>query len=333
LLSLSLGARVAVMAVNNVKNDSELRKALPEASRWYVRLQASDVDDRDHAAWQAWLSQSPSHQQAWQQVENLSAQLGQLPSSLVRATLNSADISRRQMLRHLGMLALVAPLGFAVWQLAPWQQWSAQYATATGEQRRIDLPDGSQLTLNTASAVDIQFDSEARHIRLYQGEILVETAHDPQTPSRPFFVDTPQGRVQALGTRFTVRLDDDYSRVAVLEKTVRIFPGNASESLDLHQGQQASFSKQQSQLSAKPMDESWWTGNLMVVDMPLRDLLNELSRYRKGSLTCVDEVAALKISGAFPLKDTDRALAAITRSFPVREERFTPWWVRLVVAH
>lgn len=312
--------------------NDDLKKAIPEASRWYVRLRADDVNEHEKAAWQAWLNQSSNHQQAWQQIENLQTQLGRVPANLIATTLKTTDLSRRQLLRQLGMFALVAPIGVATWKLAPWQQWRAQYVTATGEQRRIDLPDGSQFTLNTATAADVEFDSQTRRIRLYQGEILVETRPDPQAPARPFFVETPQGRVQALGTRFTVRLQNHRSRVSVLEKTVRIFPSKGFDNLDLQHGQQARFSSHKVRRLSQPVSDSWWTGSLIVVDMPLRHLLAELSRYRKGSLSCSDDVAALKVSGAFPLRDTDRALVAISHAFPVREERFTPWWVRLVAA-
>src|SRR5690606_11580505 len=83
--------------------------------------------------------------------------------------------------------------------------WTADYRTATGEQRRSVLADGTQLQLNTASAVDVAYDANSRRLVLREGEILITTAPDPA--GRPFFVQTPQGIVQALGTRFSVRSD------------------------------------------------------------------------------------------------------------------------------
>ncbi|KAG1389316.1 hypothetical protein G6F59_015591 [Rhizopus arrhizus] len=68
------------------------------------------------------------------------------------------------------------------------------------------LVDGSVLHLDTGTAVDIAFDAHARLLRLRHGQMLVETAADPQRPARPFRVTTPYGTLQALGTRFSVRL-------------------------------------------------------------------------------------------------------------------------------
>ncbi|MBD3649871.1 MAG: iron dicitrate transport regulator FecR, partial [Alcanivorax sp.] len=75
---------------------------------------------------------------------------------------------------------------------------------------------------------------------------------------------------------------------------------------------------------------SWAGGKLMVVDMPLRELLAELGRYRRGHLACSDAVAGLRVSGTFPLTDTDRALGVITEAFPLRQRRLTDYWVTLL---
>jgi transmembrane sensor len=98
------------------------------------------------------------------------------------------------------------------------------HSTDTGEIREIALPDGTRVTLASASAVDLRFDDRERLLILRAGEILVNTASDPQAPSRPFRVHNRHGVVRALGTRFTVRQNADDSRVAVLEGAVEVRP-------------------------------------------------------------------------------------------------------------
>ncbi|KAG1059180.1 hypothetical protein G6F40_018182 [Rhizopus arrhizus] len=63
--------------------------------------------------------------------------------------------------------------------------------------------------------------------------------------------------------------------------------------------------------------------------MRLDAFVDELSRYRKGRLVCDPAVAGLRISGSFPLGDTDRVLAAVERALPVRADRYTRYWVVL----
>ncbi|MFP3374059.1 FecR family protein, partial [Pseudomonas sp. SIMBA_068] len=81
------------------------------------------------------------------------------------------------------------------------------------------LADGSQLWLGAQSAVDLEFSALSRVLKLRFGEILVETAADPR---RPFFVDTAQGRMQALGTRFAVCQLGDSTRLNVYAGAVEV---------------------------------------------------------------------------------------------------------------
>jgi len=310
----------------------DMTEAIHAAARWHVLLQSPDVSDAERHDWQQWLEADERHRQAWREVKSLQADLATVPGEVVGPALRGADKTRRELLRRLGMVAVAAPLAWATWRWVPWQRWQAAYTTATGERRTFTLEDGSQLILNTASAADVTLNEQSRVITLYAGEILVQTEPDVYYPPRAFRVETPQGRVTALGTRFTVRVDDSRTRVSVLEKAVRIEPTRAPAGQRLHQGEQTLFSDRRAlpPEAADPSVADWTQGTLVVLDMPLAALLQELSRYRHGVLFCSEEIARLKVSGAFPLDDTDRALTSIVRGFPVREFRLSPYWVKLV---
>lgn len=313
-------------------NNPELRNAIRDAARWYAVLQSPDVTHAEQQAWQHWLIEAPSHRLAWQEVERVQTCLTRVPGQVAAPALRGAALTRRELLNRLAMIAVAAPLGLLAWRWAPWEQWQAQYATAIGEQQPLILADGSQLVLNTATSADVDFTPSQRRITLHRGEILVQTAPDPKRPPRPFLVDTPQGRIQALGTRFTVRSEGNETRVTVLEKAVRVVNVSGNERRDVRQGQQLRFSANHLHpVSHSPSGAgSWTSGNLMVVDMPLQDWVAEISRYRPGHLACSDATAGIRVSGTFPLADTDRALTLITETFPVRQRRLTPYWVTLV---
>ncbi|CAA0119638.1 FecR domain-containing protein [Zhongshania aliphaticivorans] len=312
----------------------ELKQAVHAAAHWYATLQSPSVSSSQQRAWQVWLGQAKSHQLAWQQVEFVQASMSRLPPEIALPALKNTALSRRDLMRRLAMVAVAAPLGVATWRQTPWQEWQANYTTNTGDIANYILSDGSHLALNTASAVDVVYNEDTRLITLYKGEVLIQTAPDAHSPHRPFVVATPNGRVLALGTRFTVRVDAQQSRVTVLEKAVRIHPLHSANSQNLSQGQELRFTSTQmsTPTHAAVSADGWLHGHLTVVDMPLHELLAELSRYRPGLLHCSNDIAELKISGAFPLRDTDRAIAAITLAFPVQARRFSPYWVRLSAA-
>ena len=309
-----------------------LKDAIRDAARWYAVLNAPDVTPADQRGWQQWLADAPEHRLAWREVERVQDSLQRVPGRLAAPALQRATLTRRQVLTRLGMVAVAAPVGALTWQLAPWERWRAQYVTGIGEQRKLVLADGSQLMLNTDTRVDTDYNPRHRLIRLHDGEILVQSAPDPRRPSRPLLVDTPEGRIQALGTRFTVRREAGQTRVTVLADTVRVTSANHPDGRLVQQGEEIRFTAGDLPPTgpAPAGAASWAGGKLMVVDMPLRALLAELGRYRRGLLACSDAVAGLRVSGTFPLADTDRALSVITEAFPLRQRRLTDYWVTLL---
>jgi transmembrane sensor len=228
----------------------------------------------------------------------------------------------------LALLALAVPGAWLASRL-PWQEWTADLNTATGERKTVTLADGTRLALNTATAVDLSFNAGERRLALLAGEILVTTAQDPSPTPRPFIVRTAQGRLRPLGTRFAVRCLDDRTRVTVFEGAVEIRPAESTEAAVVRAGEQAAFSAGALQ-AAQPADAGaalWERGMLLARDMRLGELLTELARYHRGVLRCDPAVAALTVSGAFPVADIETSLALLEKSLPVRVVRATSWWI------
>lgn len=98
---------------------------------------------------------------------------------------------------------------------------ASDYRTAVGEQRVVELEDGSTLTLNTASRVHIRYSHFERRIELAGGEILLAVHPDA---SRPFVVVALDDITTAVGTEFAVETRGTGASVSVLEGTVTVGP-------------------------------------------------------------------------------------------------------------
>lgn len=83
------------------------RQALRSASHWYAVLSDGRVSPQQEARWQQWYEQNNENQWAWQQVENLRQQMGQLPGGLASRALHDSRLARRHVLKGL-MLLLAA---------------------------------------------------------------------------------------------------------------------------------------------------------------------------------------------------------------------------------
>lgn len=309
-----------------------------QAAEWVVRLQHDDSPAaRQECA--DWRAADPSHELAWQRLSAFGRNLRASAPPRAAATLDQARAGlqreRRDGLKWLFGLGLTvgaawhwrATLGDAL----PMQAL-ADFSTGTGERRTLTLADGTQLTLNSNSAVDVAIDAQRRHLSLLRGEIMITTAPDPA--ARPFLVSTGHGDVAPVGTRFAVRrLEEDGHpvRVAVFEGAVSIHPQRGGPAQRLHAGKQADFTRAgvQPETDLHPTDAAWTQGMLVASRMSLGRFIAELARHRSGLLRCDPDAADLLVTGAFPLDDSDRILGMLEQILPVRVEYRTRYWVTL----
>ena len=304
-------------------------KAISVAAQWYARLHSGVATDADRSAWNDWLVADPDHLQAWQRMAAVGEQMASVPGALASPALRGADLSRRQVVRSVLLLASASSIGWLGWRSEISQSLVADFRTDVGERREFRLADGSSLLLNTDTSVNLRFDGKQRVLELLSGEILVTTAADPL--QRPFKVLTRHGEVLALGTRFIVRSQELGGEVSVLEKAVQVSPALGGAMIRVEAGQSVAFNGR-SAGALRRNDASvgaWQQGSIIAIDRPLSELLADISRYRSGVLRCDPRIAQLKVSGAFPIDNTDRALAALESGLSLRVTQYSRYWVNV----
>jgi transmembrane sensor len=306
---------------------------LDAAIAWQLTLDSSSPLEREEFT--KWHAANEEHARAWRQLGMLDQRFSVANGPARNALLQSREGIRRRV-RKLGsgLASVVAVMGLALFAGArylPVDYWLADQRTATGEQRTLHLADGTVLNLNTHSAVDVRFDDKRRLIVLQEGEILVETGHGD---ARPFIVETREGSMRALGTRFLVKREEQGTRLSVLQSAVAAHAESNPEEQILREGQQVLMRSDGLDpiLALNPGVDAWTRGMLVVDNARLGDLVHELSRYRRGYLGVAAEVADLRITGSFPLHDTDKALSALLPTLPVQIEQHTPYWVTVAKA-
>ncbi|MDQ0737717.1 FecR domain-containing protein [Pseudomonas sp. W4I3] len=303
------------------------RKTFEAAASWYVQFQAQSPTPAERRAWQQWLNGDPAHQAAWNQLEQLQRSLGALPQDFTRRALTATQ-QRRQVLKWMLVLGGTGYLGWNIQQQTSLGNVWADYRTPVGKRRRVELVDGTQVDLNTNTAIDVVFDARERLIRLREGEVLIHSGK--RGGQRPLYVETRHGRVEALGTRFTVRQFADSTRVGVLEDRVKLSPVDEPDhNRTLGAGESADFDRRHISVTQRygGTQAAWVDGQLVVLDARLGDVINELARYRPGLLQCDQASARLRVSGAFRLDATDAVLANLQATLPIQVNYFTRYWV------
>lgn len=302
---------------------------LEQAADWALARQQGPLDAAGQQQLEQWCRQSPAHAEAWRRAQAVLGLFEPLPASLARPALQALGGQRRRRRSHLGLLgglgllALAAPVAWLAWRSRPEAAAVLALSTAVGERRSHELPDGSRLTLNTGSAVRVEFDDRLRRVRLLAGEVLIGTRPDRASPARPFVVSTPVGEVQALGTRFSVRLlDAGRVRVGVHQHAVLVRPRSALPRR-LQAGQGLDFAAD-GFASLRALDDSatlWQQGMLLAREMRLAEVVAELARHRAGGLACAPEVAELRVTGALSLDRPDDGVALLLQTLPLRLDR------------
>jgi transmembrane sensor len=314
-------------------NKTRLDPVSEQAIDWMVRLRAGKPDAALQERFNAWLAMDPEHAQAWATLQERLGGSFNTVRALDRRVPGQAGEARQLLLQPHGsrrdalrVIAGLGLLGGGLWLGARsplGDSLLADLHTGRGQRQDFDLADGSRLSLNADSAVDMQFDAQQRLVILRHGELVIEVAADPRRPLR---VRTAQGEIRALGTRFLVAQEQDASRVVVLQHSVqaRLFDGTT---LDLQAGQSALLSARQ--IDAVAGDQrhraDWLSGRLNVLDEPLEQVVEALRPYSRGFVRIAPEVRHLRVQGVFPLDDPDRTFTALAETLPIRVDRYSPW--------
>ncbi|MFT4054931.1 MAG: FecR domain-containing protein [Novosphingobium sp.] len=300
-----------------------------EAAEWFALMRGPDAELR-RPEFEAWLARDAIHRDAYNRIGEVFSLGKGLKASgqLERAEDRDAPVRGRSVAPVLRFALVAACLALGLLQLTTmalrqvrpdnpflWNQLPpvrADLATRRGEIRTIDLADGSRLTLDTDTLVEVDFSAVRRDLRLIRGRARFAVAHE----ARPFVVAAAGGSVTARGTVFDIALAPDATatvnliegivdvrqpagagRGAGAAATTRLLAGNALAfglGLERHK-------------SAPPGRDDWPTGLHDFASVRLADLLREANRYAERPIVLGSpDLRDIQVSGTFNLRDGDR---------------------------
>lgn len=297
-----------------------------QAADWFARRAGERFSAADEARFQRWLKASPAHAQAYADLELLWDDMDQIQSPRAEPPPRAAVVPLRKHWPHrllsvaASVLLLVGLVSFALlYKERPQLEMVAQ--AEQGQLREIALVDGSRITLNMGSRIEVRYFKNRREVTLLEGEGFFSVAPDA---TRPFLIEAGLGQVRVVGTRFNVRLGKDMLDVAVEQGTVSVDAGAAGmPQVLLSAGEVVKtdylHDEQEVSLVAPHEVASWRSGQLIFHDRPLAQLLQELSRYmgKPVELTAAN-LARHKLSGSLDIHEPQAFLASLPLLLPVR---------------
>lgn len=301
-------------------NSSENPLSQQQALDWFTRLRDEKIDSVEREAFETWI-QVPQNAQAYAEVEHLWRTL-ELPAQRVRKT----ERSRGRAWPRLAAVACLMLAAGVAWISAPiLQGLGSDYVTAAGERREVVLGDGSRLWLDSDSAVDVDLQGAMRTVWLHHGRVFADVVHD----GRPFVVQVDQAKVEVLGTRFSVSRGATGDEVVLLSGQVRV--STSLQQQLLTPGQRLMVLDQQVRAPQTVDAErllAWRSGQLVVREAPLQDVLRQLADYQGKRLVLLNETAGRQpVSGSFNLDRADSAFDALVSSRQLQAHTLLGQWL------
>lgn len=324
------------------------------AARWFTRRRvADDMDANEAAAFDAWFAASDENRAAWARAEDRwnifeGARDDRNIKALRQAALGAAPARPRwipyAIAASLAALVVAASVMFVSGPsgdggvVADLDAFGApDYVTEKGERLHANLPDGTIISLNTASAIDVAFSKDEREVRLVSGEAFFEVAKDA---SRPFIVEAGGRRITALGTAFNVRLDGEFEvtlvegKVAVDDNAKALMSVSPAGSEALAPAPDRTILTPGQKLVAAPdgvrlvegeeiaRELRWRDGFVEFEGETLEAAVAEFNRYALQPIVIKDaRVAKLKISGVFRTARPDGFIEVADEILPITADR------------
>jgi transmembrane sensor len=335
----------AVMTLADVRGLSPAQAA----ARW---MACDDLDQSpEREQHQRWLEQSPDNQAAWDAVREMWGVFDDAgDNDLIAAMGRAARQAKPEPVRSFwprAIAASIAVVAVSATLLAGVQGgWfkpadkprevagdsaaidplkvvgGADYVTGRGQKSIVDLTDGTRVTLDADSAVDVAFSSGRRDVRLLRGRAFFDVAHDP---AHPFAVRADTRVVTALGTQFDIRLTPGAVRVVLAQGSVSVagVAGGASPPpVKLRPGEAfAANGAEAGKVVLIDLDDAlaWKQDVVEFENEPLSAAVTKLNRYTRARIVIKDpKVAAMRITGLFRTGDVVRFGRNVSQVLPVK---------------
>lgn len=300
-----------------------------EAALWLMRERSGRMSDDERERFDAWLS-SAENKAAYDALLAADAGLEEFGHELLAENFEAElhELNDEREARRLSwpqFTALAATLLVALVSVSfvlPGDSVSTvEFRTALGAQQRVPLEDGSVVTLNSGSEMEVSLARSHRDVDLERGEAFFDVARDQ---NRVFRVETDHGAITVVGTSFNVRTERDVTSVSVVSGIVDVRP-EGGETVTLLAGESIRFGPSVGVVRKGAFDATgvlaWRRGRVVVADRPLSEVLDELNRYYPTPIVLgANAPADAPVTGEFPIDDPDVAVRGLTAALGLQAQ-------------
>ncbi len=304
------------------------------AADFFVRRRFGRWREADQTELDAWLAESYLHRVAYVRVEGIAAradQLAAIHAFKIAPKPDEAKADARGKFRYwhivLPLLAAASVALFAAFGIpiirSLLQPPDRAYATDVGGRTLLKFTDGTEIELNTATAVRVRMTTAERTVWLEKGEAWFHVAHNA---ANPFSVVVGKHRIIDLGTEFFVRRGSGEMNVGLLKGRAMLSTQGAQAAM-LRPGDEAVVTPVTMSVVRKTSLEledelAWRRGMLVFRNARLADAIKEFNRYNTTKFVIADpSIAGLKFSAEIENDNFEGFLVVAKAMLNLRAER------------
>lgn len=302
-----------------MKQQNTSRHLENQAIEWLVKLNNPQLTKEDEQAFLQWLNQSPEHQSAYIKAEDLWS---------ISSKAISLDVKPAQFTWHYALASVLLLICCSYFYLGFTKTESQEFYTGIGEQKEIQLADGSSVKLNNQTHIQFVMDRHGRKINLLKGEALFRVQPDK---AKPFDIETDDGVVRVVGTYFSVNRYEASTTVTVIEGRVAL--GKKVDSIEKFIAAQVlSASQQQTMADAfagkqpqtvNPQTElSWKENRLIYKSAMLTEVIRDLERIYPVTIRLADPALGQRqVTAVIKLSSIDQVIKVLEASLALHAEQ------------
>ncbi len=307
-----------------------------KATEWLLALKDNPDDTKLKADFTRWYDQTPEHARDWIKTVHTYKLMGETTPEFThewapQTTTNNTSIHPGTKIdlfkkKKWTGLAIAASL-LLIALFTETDKGTADFSTGQGENRSINLADGSRVYLGPHSRLNIDYTDRYRGVKLLEGQAFFEVAKKVEHPFRVMANGT---QISVLGTAFDVNLSNHQTAVKVKEGVVRVKPDfSTQEDEILKKGDGISVATDGSYkrfIISTDYVAAWREGRFVVNDRPAGEVIDTLRRYYNGIVLVHGEgLENQPVSGMYLLDKPDIALKAVGQTIGAKTYQMTPW--------
>lgn len=307
-----------------------MKDSIKDKAIYWVTCQKEGLTLQEKEELNLWLESNIKHKKAFDEAKNIHNIFQNIPKNYSQNLSIKAHKGAKRtkfvektLKPIIACAAIIFTLFIGYDNFIP--NYEKNYQTQYTNLKKELLPDGSTISLDAKSNIQIEYFKNKRKVLLQNGQALFEVAKDKD---RPFIITAGKTSIEVVGTKFEVINLDNITTVSVLEGIVKVgFIRNILLPIQditlLEKGEKIIIDNagKVDYLGKTEIQEiaPWRNDELIFRKIALKDAFKSFARYQDIEAEFITkDIANSLFSGKFNTKEIDKFLFAIQKIYPIK---------------